>query len=134
MLYIQESSGTYRAANEDDVIVAATEIYNQYLSRGQCIESPTAAAAYIKLKLAPLEHEVFVCLFMDNQHRIISCDTMFHGTIDGASVYSREVVKAALQHNAAAIMFAHYVPWNIMCIMCRVSLCGVYPPMPCLSD
>jgi len=51
---------------------------------------------------------------------------MFHGTIDGASVYPREVVREAISQNAAAIIFAHYVPRNIMRIMCPVSLCGVF--------
>jgi DNA repair protein RadC len=65
------------------------------------------------LKLAPYEHEVFVCLFLDNQHRVIACDELFRGTIDGASVYPREVVKAALQYNAAALIMAHNHPSGI---------------------
>jgi DNA repair protein RadC len=113
MLYIKESTGTYRIADEDDVIEAATEIYNRYFLRGQAINSPNEAKAYLKLKLAPYEHEVFACLFMNNQHQIISCDILFRGTIDGASVYPREVVKTALQQNAAAVIFAHNHPSGI---------------------
>jgi DNA repair protein RadC len=110
MLYIEVSPGHYQPAAEDDVIAEATYIYNQYLDRGTAITSPQDAASYIKLKLIHYEYEVFLALFMDNQHRIISCDELFRGTIDSASVYPREVVKSALFYNAAAIIFAHNHP------------------------
>ena len=56
---------------------------------------------------------MFACLFLDNQHRVIHLDQLFRGTIDGASVYPREVVKKALHHNAAAVIFAHNHPSGI---------------------
>jgi DNA repair protein RadC len=87
--------------------------YNRYFSRGEALTSPDKAKDCIKLKLAPYEHEVFVCLFLDNQHRVIACDELFRGTIDGASVYPREVVKTALQYNAAALIMAHNHPSGI---------------------
>lgn len=65
---------------------------------------------YCVLKLAEKESEVFSCLFLDNRHRLIKFEEMFHGTIDGAKIYPREVVKAALRHNAAAVIFAHNHP------------------------
>lgn len=65
---------------------------------------------FCQLHLAALEHEVFAVLFLDNQHRLISFDPMFRGTIDAASVYPREVAKAALLHNAAAVIFTHNHP------------------------
>ena len=60
-----------------------------------------------------LEHEVFACLFLDNRHRLICYKQMFNGTIDSASVYPREVVKAALQTNSAAVIFAHNHPSGV---------------------
>jgi DNA repair protein RadC len=113
MLYIQISPGHYQLAQEDDVIAEATQIYNQYLNRGTALSSPSEAGKYIKLKLIHYEYEVFLALFLDNQHRIISCDELFRGTIDAASVYPREVVKTALFHNAAAIIFAHNHPSGV---------------------
>ncbi len=110
MLYIKTESGHYRTAREDDVIAEATSIYDQYFLRGTLMGSDDKASDYIKLKLASLEHEVFVCLYLDNRHRLISFDEMARGTIDGASVYPREIVKTALQHNAAALIFAHNHP------------------------
>lgn len=70
-------------------------------------------ASYLKLKLAELEHESFNVMFLNNQHGLISLTEMFRGTIDGASVYPREVVKAALKFNAAAVIFAHNHPSGI---------------------
>ena len=67
----------------------------------------------MQLKLAGLEHESFAILFLDNQHRVIGFTEMFRGTIDGAAVYPREVIKAALEHNAAALVFAHNHPSGV---------------------
>lgn len=83
------------------------------LDRKDVMSSPDDTRQYILARLRPYEHEVFACLFLDNQHRVISFDEMFTGTIDGASVHSREVVKAALQHNAAAVIFAHNHPSGV---------------------
>lgn len=113
MLFIRESNHRYRAANEEDVIFEAIQIYNRCFSRGESLTSTDKAKDCIKLKLAPFEHEVFLCLFLDNQHKVIACEELFRGTIDGASVYPREVVKTALQHNAAALIMAHNHPSGI---------------------
>ncbi len=113
MLFIKETNGQYRIASKDDVIFEATHIYNSYFAKGAEISKPADSADYLKLKLAQYEHEVFICLFLDNQNRVISCDEISHGTIDSASVYPREVVKATLRHNANAVIFAHNHPSGI---------------------
>ena len=113
MLYIKKANGEYTVADEDDVIYEAITIYNRYFARGEKLDSPDKARDLIKLKLAPYEHEVFLCLFLDNQHQVIACEELFRGTIDSASVYPREVVKAALQHNAAALIVAHNHPSGV---------------------
>ncbi len=110
MLYIKTDSGQFHQAREDDVIAEAAYIYDCHFVRGTQLETLDKTRDYIKPKLASLEHEVFVCLFLDNQHRLISYDEMSRGTLDGASVYPREILKTALQHNAAAIIFAHNHP------------------------
>jgi DNA repair protein RadC len=110
MLFIQEANGEYRVADEDDVISEATQIYGSYFAKGTLISKPADSADYLKLKLAQYDHEVFICLFLDTRHRVISCDEMSHGTIDSASVYPREIVKATLRHNANAVIFAHNHP------------------------
>ena len=68
------------------------------------LESPEAVKSVISLHMRQLEHEVFACLFLDNRHRLIRYQAMFNGTINSASVYPWEVVKAALAANAAAVV------------------------------
>ena len=77
------------------------------------ITSPSDTHKFLRLKLAHLEHEVFAVIFLDNRHQTIKYEEMFRGTIDGASVYPREVVKRALQLNAAAIIIAHNHPSGV---------------------
>ena len=71
---------------------------------------PQASKDYLALKLSHLEHEVFSIIFLSNNHKIIAYEELFRGTIDAASVYPREVVKRALQLNAAALILAHNHP------------------------
>jgi DNA repair protein RadC len=78
--------------------------------RRDVLSSPRAVRDYLRLRIADREHEVFVCLFLDSQNRLIACEEMFRGTLTQTSVYPREVVKAALKHNAAAVIFAHNHP------------------------
>ena len=103
-------------SNENKIIESALKILEQrinYSSESQAFTSPKDSKAFVKLQLATLEHEVFACMFLDNQHRVITFKQMFRGTIDGASVYPREVVKEALAHNAAAVIFAHNHPSGV---------------------
>jgi DNA repair protein RadC len=77
------------------------------------LSSPDAARDYLKSRLAGYPHEVFACLFLDNRHRLIEYEELFRGTIDGASVHPREVVRRALRANAAAVIFAHNHPSGV---------------------
>ncbi len=77
---------------------------------GPLLSSPEAVRDYLRLRIAGLEHEVFVVLFLDAQHRLIACDELFRGTLAQTSVYPREVVKEALRHNAAAVILGHNHP------------------------
>lgn len=77
------------------------------------IKSPSDTRNFLRLKLSELEHEVFAVVFLNNRHGVIAYEEMFTGTIDGAAVYPREVVKAALRHNAAAVIFAHNHPSGV---------------------
>ena len=98
-------------------INAAMEFGKRYLEntlqQGELLTSPDKTRTYLVAQLRAYPHEVFACLFLNNRHHIISFDKLFSGTIDGASVYPREVVKRALGHNAAAVIFAHNHPSGI---------------------
>lgn len=83
------------------------------LKHGDAFTDADNTMRYIKQRLRAYPHEVFACLYLDNQHRFLQFDELFRGTIDGASVYPREVVKAALKHNAAAVILAHNHPSGV---------------------
>ncbi|MDT8311690.1 MAG: DNA repair protein RadC [Methylophaga sp.] len=83
------------------------------LNRGNAFTDAATTRSYLQRQLRHFDHEVFACLFLDTRHRLISFEPLFRGTIDGASVYPREVVKQALKHNAAAVIFAHNHPSGI---------------------
>ena len=83
---------------------------DQTLQRDEVFTSPAVVKNYLCAKLAGYEHEVFAVLFLDNRHRLIEYVELFRGTIDGASVYPREVVKEALARNAAAVIVSHNHP------------------------
>ena len=83
------------------------------IRRGDAFTDPSATRQYLAIKMRTYTREVFACLFLDNQHRLISYEELFFGTIDGASVHPREVVKRSLEMNAAAVIFAHNHPSGV---------------------
>lgn len=83
------------------------------LRRGDALTDPQATQRYLIARLRAYPFEVFSCLFLDNRHRVLTFEELFRGTIDGASVYPREVVKRALAHNAAAVILAHNHPSGV---------------------
>lgn len=98
---------------EQAIIDNAITLIESKIQRGAYITSPADSKSYLKLKLATLEAEVFVVLFLTTQNQVIEVREMFRGTIDSSAVYPREVVKAALQTNAAALIFAHNHPSGV---------------------
>ncbi|CAA9890935.1 protein associated with replication fork, possible DNA repair protein [Candidatus Methylobacter favarea] len=105
--------GEAKYAQLQAVLEMARRHFKEVLKRGDALTSPDATRAYLSAQLRGYSYEVFACLFLDNQHRVIQLDELFRGTIDGASVYPREVVKQALYQNAAAVIFAHNHPSGI---------------------
>jgi DNA repair protein RadC len=98
---------------EQDVLTAAEGILKGRLERQGSIGSPTDASDFLRMRLGSLLHEEFHVLWLDNRHRIIDCQKLFTGTIDGASIYPREVVRAALSVNACAAILAHNHPSGV---------------------
>lgn len=110
-LYRKQSNGRYK-------IVGVNEIAEAYIkctegTVGSAIKSPDDTHHFLKARLSHLEHESFCCIYLDNRHRVIEFAQLFRGTVDGTSVYPREVVKEALKHNAAAIILAHNHPSGV---------------------
>ena len=93
---------------------AALALCNRYLAagleRGEALSDPHAAGRYFAQRLRGQPQEVFACLFLDARHRALAFEELFHGTVDGAEVHPREVVRRALAHNAAAVIAGHNHP------------------------
>jgi DNA repair protein RadC len=95
-------------------LAAALELCGRYLAagleRGEALTDPHAAGRYFAQRLRGFPHEVFAALFLDSRHRALAFEELFRGTIDGAEVHPREVVRRALAHNAAAVIVGHNHP------------------------
>ena len=109
----QSGVGVAKAAS----LAAMKELSLRQLLEGlqsrDILTSSAATRDYLRARFKSCESEVFSCLFLNNQHHVMELEELFRGTIDGAAVYPREVVKRALYHNAAAVIFAHNHPSGI---------------------
>ena len=105
--------GPAKYAQLQAVLEMARRHLAERLARGDAIKDPDTTRSFLQSRLRDQPHEVFACLYLDNQHRVLDFEELFRGTLDGASVYPREVVKAALRRNAAALIFAHNHPSGI---------------------
>ncbi len=97
----------------------ARRYFEETLPRGEAIRSPADTETFLLARLRDRPHEVFCCLYLDNRHRVLCFEELFRGTIDGTSVYPREIVKQALAVNAAAIILAHnhYLSCNLLFLL-----------------
>ncbi len=101
----------YHVAGIEDIANAYRLAANHLV--GKTLKSPSDTHNFLAANLSSLEHELFCCIYMDNRHRVIKFQELFRGTIDGTSVYPREVVKEALAVNAGAVIFAHNHPSGV---------------------
>jgi len=110
-LYVREPSGRFRAAAPIEVCETAADIiYRRSMLQRDVMKSSDVSRAFLRNRLAWREHEVFAVLMLDNKHRVIDFVELFRGTLDGASVHAREVVKEVLKANAAAVILSHNHP------------------------
>lgn len=105
--------GTAKFAQLQAVLEMAKRHLSEQLQKTGALTSPALTQQYLSALLRDKPHEVFLGLFLDSQHQVIASVELAHGTIDGAAVYPREIVKQALSHNAAAVIFAHNHPSGI---------------------
>lgn len=112
-LFTATADGQFIPASADTIITIARSCLDDLYARDACINSPDAAKNFLSVKLGALDHEVFVVIFLDAQHRVIAYREMFQGTLTQTSVYPREVVKASLQFNADALILAHKHPSGV---------------------
>ena len=95
------------------VLEMSRRALQEEMHAGDALNSPGAVREYLQLLLRSRQQEVFVAIFLDAQHRVIATEELFQGTLTQTSVYPREVVKRALHHNAAAVIFAHNHPSGV---------------------
>ena len=102
--------GPAKFAQLQAVMELARRAIREQIPSGQTLGSPEAVKLYLRMTFSQRAHESFVVLFLDVKNRLIMCEEMFRGTLTHTSVYPREVVKAALKHNAAGLLLAHNHP------------------------
>jgi DNA repair protein RadC len=112
-LLIRNERGETRPATGEEILRTAREVMNRKVRRGTSMSSPQLVRDFLAIKLGTLEHEIFCVLLLDSRHRLIEFVELFRGTIDGASVHPREVVKVALAKNAAALVACHPHPSGV---------------------
>ncbi|SDW02442.1 RadC family protein [Marinobacter mobilis] len=105
--------GPAKYAQVQAAMEMARRVMDEPLRQGDPLRSPADTRSYLRSRLGTYHHEVFAALFLDNRHRVIHYRELFRGTIDGAAVYPREVVRQALEDNAAAVIFAHNHPSGV---------------------
>ena len=113
MEFTRDSQGHYTFQSpltEEVILAAAEEILERKLHRLGSLGNPRDTETFLKARMAHLEHEEFHLVYLDNRHRILGTECITKGTIDGAMVHPREVIKAVLRANAAAVIFAHNHP------------------------
>lgn len=99
--------------HDDSILAAAMRILEDRARYGSPLNSPKSVRDFLRMRLSGLEREVFSVVYLDAQHRVIDFEDLFAGTLTQTSVYPREVVKGALRHNAAAVIFAHNHPSGV---------------------
>lgn len=108
-----EGLGEAKFTQLQATVEMARRHFSETLQRGSVLENPEQTRNFLSSRLRDYAFEVFSCLYLDNRHRVIQFEELFRGTINGASVHPREVVKKALGHNAAAVIFAHNHPSGV---------------------
>ena len=116
-LIVQNQEGQYefrKPLTSKELIVSALDVLSKQVIKGEEICSTEASQSFLRLSLGGEEREVFAALFLDNRHRVIAFEKLFFGTISSAAVHPREIIKRALELNAAALILAHNHPSGVV--------------------
>src|ERR1700722_2944380 len=112
-LFIHRTDGIAERASSQEILTAARAVLAHRVRRGALLQSPERVGEYLTMRLGDLGYECFGLILVDGRHRVIDCVELFRGTIDGASVYPREVVKLALDKGAAGAVAYHNHPSGV---------------------
>jgi DNA repair protein RadC len=109
-LFTRQANGDVQSATSNEILEAARQVLAHRVRRGASLSSPRSVYEYLTIKLGALDYEVFGLVLADKRFKVIECVELFRGTIDGASVYPREIVKLVLEKQAAAVVMFHNHP------------------------
>ena len=109
-LFVHRANGAVESATSEQILSAARQVLAHRVRRGASLTSPRSVYEYLTVKLGALDYEVFGLVLVDQRHKVIECVELFRGTIDGASVYPREIVKIILEKQAAGVIIFHNHP------------------------
>jgi len=112
-LFVHRADGTVEPASSHEILTAARAVLAHRVRRGALLQSPQKVGEYLTMRVGHLDYECFGLVLVDGRHRVIDCVELFRGTIDGASVYPREVVKLVLDKQAAAAVAWHNHPSGV---------------------
>lgn len=98
---------------DDEIIRKAKQILRRRIRKGSVLSSPNSVREYLEIAYADYEHEVFSVVFLDSQHKVLAFEDVFRGTLDGAAIYPREIVKLCINHNAGAVILHHPHPSGV---------------------
>jgi len=112
-LFIHRADGTVAPASSQEILTAARAVLAHRVRRGALLQSPQKVGEYLMMRVGYLDYECFGLILVDGRHRVIDCVELFRGTIDGASVHPREVVKLVLDNQAAAAVAYHNHPSGV---------------------
>jgi DNA repair protein RadC len=112
-LFVHGADGTAQLATTEQILAAARAALAHRVRRGALLQSPQKVGEYLTMRIGHLDYECFGLILVDGRHRVIDCVELFRGTIDGASVHPREVVKLVLDKQAAAAVAYHNHPSGV---------------------
>lgn len=112
-LFVHAADGAVEPASSKQILAAARQVLAHRVRRGASLSSPQKVREYLTMRLGYLDYEIFAVILLDRRHRVIEYVELFRGTIDGASVHPREVVKLALDKGAAACLLVHNHPSGV---------------------
>jgi DNA repair protein RadC len=112
-LFVHRADGAVESATSEQILAAARQVLAHRVRRGATLNSPRSVYEYLTVKLGALDYEVFGLVLVDQRHKVIECVELFRGTLSGASVYPREVVKLVLEKQAAGVVLSHNHPSSV---------------------
>lgn len=112
-LFVRGADGAVEAASSQQILAAAQHVLAHRVRRGAALTSPHKVREYLSMRLGFLDYEIFAVILLDRRHRVIEYVELFRGTIDGASVHPREIVKLALEKGASACLLIHNHPSGV---------------------